>query len=240
MRAGKDFLADKGGFLNLEDLTEARRVQAETKRIFSISYNERLLLPVSVKIDELLQAGAIGKVTHMKGLGPHGLYGHGPREDWFWTRAGRGGILMDIGAHQADQFLYYVGAEGAEVVAATATNLENPDHPEFEDHGTVSWRGKAGTGEAELSFYTGKQTTGFVLELTGTEGRMEIQKHARRITVTNRRGQKKEYRADAKLPCPFGPQLVDDILNRTETAMSLAHAFLASELAVRAQLMARK
>ena len=49
MRAGKDVLADKGGFLNLEDVNEARRVQAETKRVFAISYNERLLLPVSLK-----------------------------------------------------------------------------------------------------------------------------------------------------------------------------------------------
>jgi predicted dehydrogenase len=106
MRAGKDVLADKGGILTLAQLDELRRAQAETKRIFSISYNERLLLPVSVKMDELLQAGAIGRVTHMQGVGPHGLFGHGPRADWFWTRAGRGGILADIGAHQADQFLY--------------------------------------------------------------------------------------------------------------------------------------
>jgi hypothetical protein len=31
---------------------------------------------------------------------------------------------------------------------------------------------------------------------------------------------------------------VDDILQRTETAMPQAHTFLASELAVRAQMMA--
>jgi len=38
---------------------------------------------------------------------------------------------------------------------------------------------------------------------------------------------------------PFGPQLLDDIRHRTETAMPQAHAFLASELALRAQLQAR-
>lgn len=238
MRAGKDVLADKGGFLNLEDLAEARRVQAETKRIYSISFNERLLLPVSEKIDELLQAGAIGRVTHMKGFGPHGLFGHGPREPWFWTRAGRGGILLDIGAHQADQFLHYVGAEGAEVVAAQTGNFENADHPEFEDYGHVAWRSKAGAGEATVTFYTGKDTTGFLLTLEGTDGRLEVQKRAGKITVIRRDGSRKEYRVDAKQPCPFGTRLVDDILNRTETAMPQAHAFLASELAVRAQLAA--
>ena len=40
----------------------------------------------------------------------------------------------------------------------------------------------------------------------------------------------------AKANCPFGKQLVDDVLNRTETVMTQAHAFLASELAVRAQM----
>jgi hypothetical protein len=37
---------------------------------------------------------------------------------------------------------------------------------------------------------------------------------------------------------PFGRQLVDDILNRTETAMSQAHCFLATELALTAQKQA--
>ena len=38
---------------------------------------------------------------------------------------------------------------------------------------------------------------------------------------------------------PYGRQLVDDVLNRTETAMSQAHCFLAMELALRAQKQAR-
>jgi hypothetical protein len=38
---------------------------------------------------------------------------------------------------------------------------------------------------------------------------------------------------------PFGRQLLIDIRERTETAMSQAHAFLASELALRGQAMAR-
>lgn len=239
MRAGKDVLTDKGGILSLAQLEGLRRIQAETKRIFSISYNERLLLPVSIKIDNLLQAGVIGKVTHMKGLGPHGLFGHGPREDWFWTRAGRGGIFMDIGTHQADQFLHYVGEEGAQVVTSATGNFDNPDHPEFEDCGRVTLRSNAGTGEAVVSYCKGK-SAGFVLELTGTEGRMLVRKHAGQIIVTAKNSTKKEYKVDPKTSCPFGHRLVDDILNRTETAMTQKHTFLATELAIRAQLAATK
>jgi len=39
---------------------------------------------------------------------------------------------------------------------------------------------------------------------------------------------------------PFGEQVVQDVLNRTETAMSQAHCFLASELALKAQAMAHR
>ncbi len=237
MRAGKDFLADKGGFLNLADLNEARRVQAETRRIYAISYNERLLLPVSLKLDELLRAGAIGKVTHMWGYGPHGLYGHGPREPWFWQRAARGGILADIGAHQADQFIHYVGVDGARVLGAYTGNFENRDHPEFEDFGRVWFQSASGTGEAMLTFYTG-DSPGFLLHLHGTEGRIEVAKHAGRITLINRDGVRREFTVASKMPCPWGTQLVDDVLHRTETAMAQSHTFLASELAVRAQMAA--
>jgi hypothetical protein len=38
---------------------------------------------------------------------------------------------------------------------------------------------------------------------------------------------------------PFGPLFVDDVLNRTETAMTQAHCFLATELALKAQKAAR-
>jgi hypothetical protein len=38
---------------------------------------------------------------------------------------------------------------------------------------------------------------------------------------------------------PFGPSFVDDVVNRTETAMTQAHCFLATELALKAQKNAR-
>ena len=41
MRHGKDFMVDKPGVTSLAQLAEARRVQRETKRIYSIMYSER-------------------------------------------------------------------------------------------------------------------------------------------------------------------------------------------------------
>jgi len=37
---------------------------------------------------------------------------------------------------------------------------------------------------------------------------------------------------------PYGEQLVSDVVNRTETAMTQDHCFLATELALRAQKIA--
>ena len=60
MKHGKDFMVDKPGITTLEQLAEARRVQAETKRIFSIMYSERLENRATVQAGELVKAGAIG------------------------------------------------------------------------------------------------------------------------------------------------------------------------------------
>src|SRR5215211_3535849 len=57
MRHGKDFMSDKPGFTTLEQLAEARRVQAETRRIYSICFSERFENPATVKAGELVQAG---------------------------------------------------------------------------------------------------------------------------------------------------------------------------------------
>jgi hypothetical protein len=39
---------------------------------------------------------------------------------------------------------------------------------------------------------------------------------------------------------PFGTQFLNDVRDRTETAITQAHCFLASELALRAQAMAAR
>ena len=71
MRQGKDYMADKPGITTLAQLAEVRRVQAETRRIYSIMYSERFENRATVKASELVKAGAIGRVVQTIGLGPH-------------------------------------------------------------------------------------------------------------------------------------------------------------------------
>src|SRR5262245_35692881 len=70
MQHGKDFMTDKPGFTTLDQLAEARRVQAETGRIYSVCYSERLENRATTKAGELMKAGAIGRVIQTIGLGP--------------------------------------------------------------------------------------------------------------------------------------------------------------------------
>src|SRR5919112_157900 len=71
MKHGKDYMADKPGITTLAQLAEVRKVQAATKRIYSIMYSERLENRATVKAGELVKAGAIGDVVSTVGHGPH-------------------------------------------------------------------------------------------------------------------------------------------------------------------------
>src|SRR3954453_6985327 len=134
MRHGKDFMSDKPGFTTLDQLAEARQVQAETGRIYSICFSERFENAATVRAGELVAAGAIGRVIQTIGLGPHRA-NLPSRPPWFVQRESYGGILTDIASHQVDQFLFFTGSTSAEVVASQVANYQHPDQLGLEDFG---------------------------------------------------------------------------------------------------------
>ncbi len=246
MQHGKDFMSDKPGMVTLEQLKEVKRVQKELKRIYSIMYSERLGNPASVKAGELVQAGAIGRVIQTIGLGPHRMRPE-TRPDWFFDPDKAGGILCDIGSHQSDQFLFYTGSTEAEVTSSQLGNFNNPKYPKFADFGDMNVRSPKGTGYIRIDWFTpdGLDTWGDGrLIILGTEGYIECRKY---IDIAGRKGdshlflvnQKETIYYDcSKGHLPYGEQLVNDVVNRTETAMSQKHCFLATELALQAQTKA--
>jgi predicted dehydrogenase len=247
MRHGKDVMLVKPGATTLDQLAELRRVQAETGRILSILYSEHYTQPSTVAAGELVKAGAVGRVIQTIGLGPHRL-GNYQRPDWFWKKELTGGILADIGSHQMEQFLFFTGSETAEVVASQVANFDHPDRPGFEDFGDVMLRSGHATGYVRVDWFTqnGLPVWGdgrlFIL---GTEGTIELRKY---VDITGRPGGDHLFIVDRKgtrhIDCSetkitYGAQLRDDVLNRTETAMSQKHCFLATEIALTAQARAR-
>ncbi|HTD78988.1 MAG TPA: Gfo/Idh/MocA family oxidoreductase, partial [Chloroflexota bacterium] len=247
MRHGKDYLADKPGFTTLDQLAQARAVQRETGRIYSVCYSERFQNRATVRAGELVQSGAIGRPIQTVGLGPHRLNA-ASRPAWFFERSRYGGILTDIGSHQADQFLFFTGSTSAEVVASQVANFAHPEYPELDDFGDMLLRGDGGRGYIRVDWFTpdGLGTWGDGrLTILGTDGYIELRKY---IDLAGRPGGDHLFLVDKQetryIDChdqdlPFGRQLLNDVRNRTETAMPQAHAFLASELALRAQAMAR-
>ena len=247
MQHGKDYMVDKPGATSLAQLAEVRRVQAGTKRIYSVVYSERFENGATIRAGELVRDGAIGKVIQTIGVGPHRI--HPPdRPDWFWDPARHGGIICDIASHQFDQFLFFTGSTSGEIVASQVRNVRHPDHPAFQDFGDVMVRGNGGTGYIRVDWFTPDSlpTWGDTrLTILGTDGYIEVRKN---VDLAGRAGGNHLFLVDRDgvryLDCkavelPFGRQLVDDVLNRTETAMAQAHCFLATELALQAQEKAR-
>ncbi len=248
MKSGKDFMSDKPGITTLEQLATVRQVQKATGRIYSIMYSERFENKATVKAGELVKAGAIGNVIQTIGLGPHRMNTK-TRPEWFFDRDLFGGIITDIASHQFDQYLYFTGSTKAEVVASQIGNVHHPEFPKFEDFGDAMIRGNGGMGYIRVDWFTpdGLKTWGDGrLTILGTEGYIEIRKN---IDIAGREGGSHLFLVDNKetryFDCtaqnlPYGTQLVDDVLNRTATAMSQEHCFLAMELALKAQKNAQR
>lgn len=249
MRAGKDYLSDKPGITSLKQLADVRRTIGATKRKFAIMYSERLEVRAAVHAGDLIKQGAIGRVIQTVNLAPHRVNAPS-RPEWFWDKSRYGGILTDIGSHQADQFVYYTGSTRAKVVAAQTGNLNYPDKPKFEDFGDMVMSGDGGTGYVRVDWFTpdGLDTWGdgrlFVL---GTEGYIELRKYTQ--VASGVPGGNHMYIVDQKsaryidckdVPLPFGPQFVADIVERTQVAQDQTQALLAAELVLTAQKIATR
>ena len=251
MRQGKDVLSDKPGMTTLEQLAEIRKAIAETSRIYAIMYSELLEVKAAVYAGVLVRQGAIGKVIQTINIAPHQIVQHGgdsggasPRPAWFWDPDKYGGILCDIGSHQVDQFLYYTGSKQAEVVESQVANVRHPRYPRFQDFGDMVLRGDKGLGYVRLDWFTpdGVGTWGdgrlFIL---GTDGYIEIRKYTN-IAVSHRGNnlflvdnKQARYIDCNNMPLPFGPQFVEDIVNRTHEAQDPQECLLAAELVLKAQ-----
>jgi predicted dehydrogenase len=247
MRHGKDFMADKPAITTLAQLAEARTVQAETKRIFSVLI-ERHESQVINKAGELVKAGAIGRVLQTIGTAPHRM-SPATRPPWFFKRAQYGGILCDLASHNIDAYLFLTGSTKVDIVASQIGNLNHPQYPELEDFGDVMLRGNGGGGYIRVDWFTpgGIETYGDSrLTILGTDGYMELRKN---VDIGGRPGGGHLFVVDQKetryvdcsgVKLQYGERLVDDVLNRTETAASQAETFLALELALLAEKQAQR
>jgi predicted dehydrogenase len=247
MDHGKDFFSDKPPFTSLEQLAAARLKVAQTGKKHAVYYAERLHVEAAVHAGRLLAEGAIGRVLSVVGFGPHRLNAPA-RPAWFWDKRQNGGILCDLGCHQVEQFLAWSGAKSAELLHSKVANYRG-EHPGFEDYGDATFVADNGaTHFMRLDWYTptglGAWGDGRTF-ITGSEGTLELRKYldvgrdpeGDQLYLVDQRSEQ-HIAARGKAGFPFFGQLILDCLNRTEHAMTQAHAFLAIELALIAQLKA--
>jgi len=249
MQAGKDYFTDKTPFTTLDQLAQAKEVVAETGRKYMVYFSERLHVECAMHAGDLIKGGAIGKVVQVLGLGPHRL-NKPSRPAWFFERAKYGGILCDIGSHQFEQFLHYSGATDATVSNAAVGNFANADTPEFEDFGEASLVGNNGTSNyIRVDWFTpdGLRTWGDGRTvILGTKGYIELRKYldvgrdatGDNLILVDGTGEKM-INVNGQVGFRFFGELIVDCLNRTEKAMTQAHAFKAAELCLKAQAAAK-
>lgn len=245
MKCEKDFFADKPPCTTRVQLERARAVTQESGRFFAVYYSERIHVEASVMAERLIGEGAIGRVVQVITIAPHRM-SLNQRPDWFVDPRQYGGIIVDIGSHQIEQFLYYTGAADARVDSSRVGNFTVPQHPQFEDFGDamltadtgavgymrVDWLNPDGLG----AWGDGR------LFILGTDGYIEVRKYidvARdpegdHLYLVDRHGEH-YFNATGKEGFPFFGKLIRDCLDRTRTAYNQQTAFKAIELALRAQ-----
>jgi hypothetical protein len=110
-------------------------------------------------------------------------------------------------------------------------------------------RGNGGTGYIRVDWFTpdGLPTWGDGrLTILGTDGYMELRKY---VDIAGRPGGNHLFLVDKKetryvdctgVEMPYGKNLVQDVLNRTETSMPQAHVFLTMQVVLEAEAKAQR
>jgi predicted dehydrogenase len=233
MRAGKDVILDKPGVTTLEQLDAVRTAQEQTGRRYFVVFSERLSSPAMNEAHRLVLDGAIGDVVHTVGLGPHTLnLRHRP--EWFFDPARYGGILVDIGSHQADQFLAFTGAREANVLASTVRAHE--EHAGLQTLGEMLLAAPDGTtGYARVDYFTpkGLGSWGDVrLTVVGTTGFIEVRAVDEHVTLVD--GDTRHEIDCHDKPVPWPDEFMQGALPHAQ-----AHGFAVTDICLRAQAAAR-
>lgn len=254
LRAGKHVLSDKPGITTMAQLDDVRAaLEGRAGRPWTVLFSERFENRAIGEAVAMARAGAVGKVVHVVGAGPH-LLSAKHRPGWFWDDSATGGILVDIGSHQADQFLAVaVGADGpaapAHVRLAAVGNAACPDHPQMQDIGSMTLVANGIVGDHRLDYLTadGLGTWGDVrLTIVGTEGVIEARANvdvagvdgAEHLIVVDAEGTR---RVDvSQRPVGWAEQFLADLADGGERLMSQAHVLAVCDLVLRAQQAATK
>ena len=248
LKSGKDVMVDKPGCTTLDQLEDLKRTVKQTGKIWSVNFSERFHVAAVAKAEQLVAEGKIGKVKQTMGTGPH-RQGNYERPNWFYERESYGGIITDIGSHQIHQFLVFTNSNEAKITHSMVENTTKKEFPGFQDFGEVNLTGNGGHGYIRLDWFTPDALPTWGdgrLLILGDNGFIEIRKYTdlaksekgNHLYLANNEEVKYIDCSDVKLP--YFRNLINDVLNRTETACPQDLTYLSMELAIKAQEQAEK
>jgi predicted dehydrogenase len=250
LEAGKAVLSAKPGVTGRADLDRIRSLVADRPgRPFTVLFSERFENRAVARAVTMAREGAVGRIVHVTGTGPHALHAD-LRPEWFWDPARSGGILVDLASHQVDQFLALCGdptvdpLAGVTVAASRVGNVSCPDRPAMQDVGSMTLVGNGAVGEHRVDLLSpaGLPTWGDVrLTIVGTEGTLEVRANVdvagapggEHLIVTDDEGVRRvDVSAD---PLPWAELLLADLADDGERLMTQSHVLAVCELAIAAQ-----
>ena len=254
MKCGKDVFVDKAPLISHKQLAEVKAAVKETGRKLFVYYSEYVAVEASIFAKQLIDRGVIGKVFHIDIFAPHRLNPE-TRPAWFYERERTGGIIIDIGSHQLQQFLEYAGANDATVNSARVDNYfcrhlaKDGDWDDFGDLTITADNGVTGYIRIDWCSPKGINTWGDGrVIILGERGYIELRKNCNIGTekvVTNT-----VYvctddgvfcaSVSGKVGLSYYSNIIKDCRDRTELAMSSHQAFRAIELSIEAEEMALK
>lgn len=248
LESKKHYFCDKPGMLSMIETKRVRSACERTGKRYFIYFGERIHVEGALYVQNLIEQGVLGDVLSVNILAPHRL-NKSSRPSWFFNPEENGGILVDIGSHQLEQFLTYTNSRWAKVLHSSIANYHTPDYPDFKDYGQCILVGERGTTcYFRVDWFTpdgmGAWGDGRVF-IVGTKASVEIRKY---LDVAKSNQGDQVYLVDEQgehhietygtLGFPFFGAMILDCMHGTERAITQEHTLLAMELAIQAQEMA--
>lgn len=245
LESGKHFFCDKPGMLTHEEIDRVQEAIQRSERRYFIYFGERIHVEGALYVQEMIKRGELGEIVSMTILAPHRLNKEA-RPSWFFEPKQNGGILIDIGSHQIEQFLTLTNSKTANILHSSVGNYANSDKPYFNDFGQCNLVGANGaTCHFRVDWFTpdglGAWGDGRVF-IVGTKATVEIRKyldlaHSKegdRVYLVDNTGEHLIH-AHGTMGFPFFGEMIQDCLQGTEVAIGQEHTLEVMRLAIAAQ-----
>lgn len=180
LESGRDVFSDKPGFLKKIDGDRILAASALGKSNYYIYFSEHIHHEESLAAKNLIDSGKLGKVFHYSGFAPHRLNADS-RPWWFFDAKVNGDVLIDLGCHLFEQFLWFTGSKTAHVEKSILRNVCHAQYDGFFDFGESLIVGDSGaTGYIMVDWFTpdGLSSWGDCRAfISGTSGSLEVRKY---------------------------------------------------------------